>query len=632
LYYYIKYYCGGQFTWAGQQINLPTPLPVVPSPGITKTSNDRFRYYQNVCTVSYSLVWLNWTRWERHIDWMALQGINLPLAFTGQETIFQRVYMNLGFTFADLEKHFGGPAFLAWAKMGNIDGWGGPLPSTWITDKLVLQHKILARMRSLGMIPVLPAFAGHVPSAITRLYPKAVVSRLSAWSNFREKYSETYLLDFQDPLFKTIGAAFIKEMINEFGGDHIYNTDMFNEMTPKSSDPNYLSATSKAVYDAMLAADPQAIWLMQGWLFHSSFWKPAQLKALVTGVPLGKMIVLDLNAELDPVYKTSQSFYGQPFIWCMLHNFGGTMELYGALNQVNKGPFEGRSFENSTMIGVGITPEGIYQNEVMYEFMNENAWRTKPRNITNWMTNYTIQRYGHHDTDVEQAWHILQKSIYSFVGEKKKRFHGKNGFVKRPRLRPKFYIWYSPKYLYQAWDLMVKASPNFNNSDLFRYDLVDITRNSLQVISMKMYSDILMAYSMKNSTQLKQAGDRFIILLSQLEKLLASDRHFLLANWLDDSKQWGSNSNQSRLYEYNARNQITLWGPNGEIVDYASKQWAGLFADFYQPRWQLFIDTLMNCVQTGKSFNGQAFNADVLEKVEKPFTFSNKVYSGNPVG
>ena len=47
-------------------------------------------------------------------------------------------------------------------------GWGGPLPQSWIHNQLALQHKILDRMRSLGMIPVLPGFAGHVPAAITR--------------------------------------------------------------------------------------------------------------------------------------------------------------------------------------------------------------------------------------------------------------------------------------------------------------------------------------------------------------------------------------------------------------------------------------------------------------------------------
>ena len=44
------------------------------------------------------------------------------------------------------------------------------------------------------------------------------------------------------------------------GTNHIYNSDVFNEMTPKSSDPKYLASTSRAVYDAMVAADPQAYW------------------------------------------------------------------------------------------------------------------------------------------------------------------------------------------------------------------------------------------------------------------------------------------------------------------------------------------------------------------------------------
>ena len=74
----------------------------------------RFRYYQNVCTFSYSSVWWNWTRWQREIDWMALNGINLPLAFTGQEAIWQRVYHKIGLTQQELDTFFAGPAFLAW--------------------------------------------------------------------------------------------------------------------------------------------------------------------------------------------------------------------------------------------------------------------------------------------------------------------------------------------------------------------------------------------------------------------------------------------------------------------------------------------------------------------------------------
>ena len=35
-------------------------------------------------TICPDLQWWDWARWERELDWMALHGINLPLAFVGE--------------------------------------------------------------------------------------------------------------------------------------------------------------------------------------------------------------------------------------------------------------------------------------------------------------------------------------------------------------------------------------------------------------------------------------------------------------------------------------------------------------------------------------------------------------------
>ncbi|CAJ0958898.1 unnamed protein product [Ranitomeya imitator] len=211
-----------------------------------------FRYYQNVCTSSYSFVWWDWARWEKEIDWMALNGINMPLAFTGQEVIWQRVFLTLGLNQSEIDDFFTGPAFLAWGRMGNIHTWGGPLSSNWMKKQLFLQKKIVERMRSLGMITVLPAFAGHIPQGLLRIFPKINVTRLGGWSNFNCTYSCSYLLDPEDPLFQKIGRLFMTEIIREFGTDHIYNADTFNEMTPTSSEPAYLSAISSSIFKSMV--------------------------------------------------------------------------------------------------------------------------------------------------------------------------------------------------------------------------------------------------------------------------------------------------------------------------------------------------------------------------------------------
>ena len=55
----------------------PVPKPV------TIRKKAKWSYYQNVCTQSYSMWWYAWEDWEKNLDWAALWGVNLVLAYTG---------------------------------------------------------------------------------------------------------------------------------------------------------------------------------------------------------------------------------------------------------------------------------------------------------------------------------------------------------------------------------------------------------------------------------------------------------------------------------------------------------------------------------------------------------------------
>ena len=63
-------------------------------------------------------------------------------------------------------------------------------------------------------------------------------------------------------------------------------------------------------------------------------WWTMHVQALVTAVPQGSLVLLDLYAEVFPLWKRTEHFYGASFIYCMLHNFGGNTEMYGALQEV----------------------------------------------------------------------------------------------------------------------------------------------------------------------------------------------------------------------------------------------------------------------------------------------------------
>ncbi|XP_056672707.1 alpha-N-acetylglucosaminidase [Monodelphis domestica] len=614
LHRYLRDFCGCHVAWSGAQLRLPEPLPEVPKKLIEITPN-RYRYYLNICTPSYSFVWWGWERWEREIDWMALNGINLVLAPVGQEAIWRRVYLTLGLNQTEIDEYFTGPAFLAWGRMGNLHTWGGPLPSSWDLKQSYLQYQILERMRSFGMKPVLPAFAGHIPKAFTRVFPQANVTKLDNWIDFNCTYSCSYLLAPEDPLFPVVGSLFLRELAKEFGTDHIYSADIFNEMDPPSSNPAYLAATTAAVYEAMVAVDVDAVWLFQGWLFqnHPDFWKPPQMKAVLEAVPRGRFLILDLFAESQPVYSRTNSFYGQPFIWCMLHNFGGNHGLFGVLDAVNRGPSTARLFPNSTIVGTGIVPEGINQNEVVYALMAELGWRKDPfPDLGAWVAGFAAQRYGTPHPQAEAAWRLLLRSVYNCSWENCTG-HNHSPLVKRPSLHLDFSVWYNRSDVFEAWRLLLEAAPQLATSSAFRYDLLDVTRQVAQELVSLYYGELKTAFEAGSMPALLSAGGLLVFdLLPSLDELLGTDERFLLGGWLEQAREMAVSEAEAWHYEQNARYQLTLWGPTGNILDYANKQLAGLVAGYYAPRWKLFVEMLVKSLAEGTPFHQNQFENEAF--------------------
>ncbi|KAK8341413.1 hypothetical protein V6Z11_A08G168100 [Gossypium hirsutum] len=560
---------------------------------------------------------------------MALQGINLPLAFSGQEAIWQKVFMGFNISMEDLNDFFGGPAFLAWARMGNLHTWGGPLSKNWLKQQLVLQKKILSRMLELGMTPVLPSFSGNVPAALKTIFPTANITRLGDWNTVDSdpRWCCTYLLNPSDPLFVEIGEAFIKMQIK-----------------------------------AMSNGDKDAVWLMQGWLFYSdsTFWKPPQMKALLHSVPVGKMIVLDLFADVKPIWATSSQFYGTPYVWCLLHNFGGNIEMYGTLDAISSGPVDARISKNSTMVGVGMCMEGIEQNPVVYEFMSEMAFRKEKVPVLEWLKTYTHRRYGKSVQQIKEAWAILYHTVYNctdgiadhnidFIvkfpdwdpsinfGYRPSKLNSMHTFRSRTRSRrfsfqerssdlPQAHLWYSTHEVVNALKLFLAAGNDLAGSLTYRYDLVDLTRQVLSKLANQVYLDAINAFRRKDVKALNIHSQKFIQLIKDIDVLLASDDNFLLGTWLESAKLLAENPSEMRQYEWNARTQVTMWFDTtptnqSKLHDYANKFWSGLLEGYYLPRASSYFSYLFKSLEKNESFK-------LVEWRKQWISFSNKWQAG----
>ncbi|MFO1531803.1 MAG: alpha-N-acetylglucosaminidase, partial [Kiritimatiellia bacterium] len=354
--WYLKYTCRCSVSMNGRQLNLPARLPAV-GEKIRRAGWAPSRYFLNYCTFSYSMAWWDWAQWEEFIDWMALNGINQPLAVTGQEAVWQAVGRRFGMTEGEIDAFLAGPPYLPFQWMGCLDGHGGPLPKDWIPRHVELEKRILARERALGMTPVLQGFTGHTPEAILKKFPGAKAQRIR-WIEFN-----TYMLDPQDPLFRQLGTAFIEEQTRLFGTDHLYAADSFIEMTPPSGDPAYLAATAKAILGGMTRTDPEAVWVLQGWIFinQAAFWTPERTRAFFDAVPAERMLVLDLNCEERPTWSRTRGFYGKPWVWSFLYNYGNRPILgsLGPLDRFNDLEGVRRHPDGANVRGVGLMMEGF---------------------------------------------------------------------------------------------------------------------------------------------------------------------------------------------------------------------------------------------------------------------------------
>ena len=638
LYYYLNEYVHCQVTWNSETLKLPALLPAVKNK-IRKQTPYTYRYYLNYCTFNYSMSWWDWQRWEKEIDWMALHGINMPLAITGEEYTWYVVYKEMGFSDDELKDFFCGPSYFAWFWMGNLDGWGGPLPLSWMRSHFELQKKILQRQRELGMKPVLPAFTGHVPAALKKKFPNAKL-KTTNWTN---GFADTYILDAEDPLFAEIGKKFLQKQTELLGTDHLYSADTFNENEPPSDDPDFLSKLSARVYDGMRQADTAAVWVMQGWLFYSDrkFWKEPQTEALLKAVPNDKMILLDLATEIEPVWKRTSSFYGKPWIWNMLHNFGGNTNLFGRMETVATEPAHALQNKNSgNLVGIGLTMEGIEQNPVMYELMTSHTWQCDPVNLDVWLPQFVFNRYGVESNEALRAWNVLRKTVYTVPADKYIRDGAESIIQGRPTF-DSFTRWtktklnYEAKDLLPAWEAMIKASDACRKNQGFNYDLVDITRQVLANYALPLQQKFVTAFRNKDINAFKKYSHQFLSLISDMDRLLATQKDFLLGPWIASARSWGITEKEKALYEMNAKDLITLWGDKDcPLNEYACKQWSGLLNDFYKPRWQQFFVKAEEALRSETDLDMNAFTNQIKEW-EWQWVNKRKDYpvgtKGNPV-
>ena len=638
--YYLKHVAGVHVSWLlCEPVELPVEFPT-PRGTIRKEALVKDRFFLNYCTYGYTMPWWKWPQWERFIDWMALNGINMPLAITGQEAVWYEVWKEFGMTDEEIRSYFSGPAHLPWHRMANLDGFGGPLPMSWIVGQKELQQQIVAREREFNMTPVLPAFAGHVPKRFAEMHPEADIQQLSAWCGFEP----THFLNSSDPLFAKIQQSFMEKEIALFGTDHIYGVDPFNEMDPPSWEPDYLANVARNIYTSLQQSDPAARWLQMTWVFYykRKSWTPERLRAYLTAVPQDKLVLLDYFCEKTEVWRTTEGFYGQPFIWCYLGNFGGNTMLVGNINELEKKLNAALKEAGPNMTGIGSTLESFDVSPQIYEYLFDRVWEKDTiYHMSLWVNSWNRMRTGGGEIN-ELLWWQLNDNIYkdwSFYGlgtqlVARPSLEGHGTYYTKPYysydnntlkyICKSFLLENSFPYLYSSDDI----SKNAVDKDAYRYDLVNLVSQWMGNHFMDIRNDFTVAYKNRDIKEMERQVKIANQLFEDVDMLLNTHPAFMLGPWIEDARAWGTTPEEKDYYERQARTLLTIWG--GPILnDYANRMWGGLVKDYYAKRWNLFFKAVIKAVKKGKEFDEKAFGEE-LSKFEHAWTESHTKYPVEP--
>lgn len=580
--HYLKHYCHCLYSLWGDQMQLPDELVEVPEK-VRRVCERELRHFFNYCTFNYSGSWWDWEDWEKIIDFLAMNGVNMPLQIVGTEAVWYHTLRGMGFSDLEARGYLAAPVYLNWQWMGNLEGGNEPLPRSWIDSHEKLGRKIMEREQALGMTPIVHGFSGCVPRLFQEKFPQANIGIKPGWA--RGSFLGTATLDPMDPLFATTAKLYLTQLIERIGTSHYYITDPFHESHPPVEGDKYLQDVAKNIDKVLLEVDPEAIWVTQDWSLRPQ---------IIQSIDKDRLIIMSLTGGKCATY----SDWGYRFLTGQLNNFGGQTYLHGPMLTEAENGFAKWREKSPNCVGAGLWMEDIESASANYQMMLDLNWEPGAIDLKAWFADYAHARYGAPSQWAEKANDALSNSAYK---------RGSRNFSSMIAARPAVIAINSgpsrqfeipggfDKYV-DAWRFLLMEGDRFKHSDGYRYDVVDYGRQVLSYLAQYYKRDITIHLYNKDIAAFRIAKKRFLDLFDDMDRLLATNSHFMFGKWIADARSWATNKEESDYYSKYAALLPTLWGqdnmecPRPNWYGYAWREWSGLVGTFYKYRWSYFLD------------------------------------------
>ncbi len=572
-YRFMRDCCGAYFTADHSLAYGDFALPADKTQGEIK---GRYRTCFEYTTFSCCACWWSWERWEKEIDFMAMNGINMPLCAVGTEAVWMKTMLDLGMNENLALAGLSGPSFWGWQLSDCFDGYLPQASKESIDKCLELGRKIADRVRDFEMMPVMQGFTGFIFRNFIQGKVRARMKKTEEWCLFPSQYQ----LSVRDTTFHKIGNLFYKNQSLLLGEAKFFLADPFGSHAPIKRDSGFIAGLGTAVFKLVESQCDGAVWVV-----HSS----CVSKDLIRGLPKERILVIDDGDRCDDdTLEGCNILVGNRFNNC------DVTAIHGDISAVSANRFDSLSAKNPSVCGVGSFSDGAYSNEAFRQYTL--AAMCGENDVDAWFGKYAANRYRTDSKTAVEAMQLLKASCWK-AGQPA-REHG-SAICTRPATLLRHTsigdsgndIGYNVSDVFKAAEKLLEAKGETYEYEL---DLCDVLRQALSDLANSVCKKALEGYKTKDVTMFEENTNLFLSIIEDLDRLMLTKKEFSLPHYLSLARERGGDDAEKQNYEINVLSQVSIFGPvkDTALYDCCWKEWGGMLSSFYAIRWRAFFELL----------------------------------------
>ncbi|WP_431075538.1 alpha-N-acetylglucosaminidase TIM-barrel domain-containing protein [Microbacterium phyllosphaerae] len=601
------------------------------------------RVAYNLTVAGYTDPYADWASWERELDLLAASGVNRAHLTLGQEAVWMETFTRFGYTEDEVLAWIVPPSHQAWQWLNNVQYMSGGVSRRLVEHRVDLGRRVLARMRELGISPILPGFSGSVPRDFDVRNAGAEIVPQGLWFMDVAGPQRPDWLRSDGAEYAAVADRFYAAQAELFDGASMWAVDLLHE-GGRVGGASIADAT-RGVEAAMRRANPEYVWFAQAWAANPR-------EEFLRAADSSHLVVLDLTGE---GWNRESGFSGVPYVHGILPNFGGRHGLYGDLAAIAAIPDSLAQRGEDQPIGLTNMAEGVSNNPVVWDLFSDMTWTSTSIDLDTWLDDWVVSRYGSSHDGARRAWSLLRDTAYSTWRASSSGPPSSESFLARtgqpvdaavpmvmssstplpmsddsakefemfeyyagtdsiiaavPSLRATQAstvgpgaLPYEDLALLPALRLLVDAGEELPATPAYAYDLVDIGRQVIDDLARVVLRAVETAHGDDDLERYDASVGEFLELIELQERLLATQEDFLLGRWLRQVAQSAGDDEEERRLANDVRRLITTWGyaDSAMLMEYANRNWAGVVGDYYGARWRLWFGEVRRAMRGEKT-------------------------------